>query len=298
MGKLTGKYAVITGGGKGIGRACGEKFLAEGAAGVTILDYDRELAENAAQNLPSATGKVIGIQCDVCNDEQVKNAISQVLRTFGRIDILVNNAGMAEIHAIDTTTDELWDRVIATNQSSVFYYCREAVKHFMTKMEGCIVNVSSTNGLRPLTGFAYSVSKFEANAITRSVALRFAGTKICCNALCPGGTNTPMMANNYDNTHSEKDENAMEILKRRNDFTIPWSDPIEQAGIILFLASDAASSITGAIVEADKGSFIRKSGLIPHRTFGSRSAPAQRPQRLQKFDTSPRRCRAAHKSFF
>jgi NAD(P)-dependent dehydrogenase (short-subunit alcohol dehydrogenase family) len=254
-GILAGKTAMITGGSMGIGGATAELFAEEGAA-VVVIARRKEPLDKIVETITKKGGKVLGIQADVTSPVDCKKAFAQAIKTFGSVNILVNNAGMSDLHAIDTTTDEQWNTVIATNQSSVFYYCREAIQHFKTRMEGCIINVSSTNGLRPLTGFAYPVSKSAVNAITRSVALRFAGTKIRCNALCPGGTNTPMLENSVNNPGAEKDEIAMKILQQRNDFSVPLSEPMEQARVILFLASDAASAITGAIIEADKGSFI------------------------------------------
>lgn len=254
MKMLEGKVAVISGGSMGIGGATAELF-AENGAKLIITARRKEPLDEMVEKIRAAGGTVTGVVADasVCDDWD--RVYQTALDTYGDYDIVVNNAGMSDLYAIDTTTNEEWDKVIATNQSSVFYSCRAAVKYMLKKNKGSIVNVSSANGMRPLSGFAYSVSKHAVNALTQSVALRCSGTPVRCNAVCPGGTDTPMMANSYS-AGVGLDPNIFQQMQKKIDLTLPNAKPIDQAWAIMFLASDYAKSITGAILAVDNGSFI------------------------------------------
>jgi NAD(P)-dependent dehydrogenase (short-subunit alcohol dehydrogenase family) len=168
---------------------------------------------------------------------------------------MVNNAGIAELHSIENISDEEWSSVLAVNLTGVFYYCRTAIQHFIPREQGVIVNVSSSNGLRPVAGCVYSTTKAAVNALTQSIALRFTKTKIRCNAICPGPTETPMMQTNLTQG-TDFDPALIEKMSHHVDMTIPYSDPIDQAYAALFLASDEAKAITGVTLLVDKGSYI------------------------------------------
>ena len=254
MKMLEGKIAIITGGSMGIGGATAELFAEHGAKLVITARRKDPLDEMVAK-IRAAGGEVIGVVADASSCDDCERVFQTALDTYGDVDIVVNNAGMADLYPIDTTTNEEWDKVIAINQSSVFYSCRRAVQYMLEKNKGAIVNVSSTNGMRPLSGFAYSVSKHAVNALTQSVALRCSGTKVRCNAVCPGGTDTPMMANSYS-AGVGLDPNIFAQMQKKIDLTLPNAQPIDQAWAIMFLASDYACSIQGAILAVDNGSFL------------------------------------------
>ncbi len=250
---LKGKAAIITGGSMGIGAAAAE-LLAQHGASVVITARGKDRLHEVAEKIVKDGGTALAVPGDVTSPEDCKNVFAQAIKTYGQVDIVVNNAGMSNMYFINNTTDEEWDKVIALNQTSLFYYCREAVLHMKPRMKGSIINVSSVNALRPIAGFAYSVSKYAVVGITRSIAYQFAGTNLRCNCLCPGVVNTPMTAD--FNAGKNLDEELMAILPKRLDMTIPFTDPIDQANVILFLASDLSSGMNGAIISADKGSYI------------------------------------------
>jgi NAD(P)-dependent dehydrogenase (short-subunit alcohol dehydrogenase family) len=250
---LEGKTAIITGGSMGIGGETAELFAREGAS-VVITARGEKALNDMVDKIRQNGGNALGIVSDVGSAMDCKKVFAAAIKEFGQVDILVNNAGIVDLYSIETTTDDGWEIVVAINQNGVFYYCREAIQHMLPRMQGAIVNVTSMNGIRPLCGFSYSVSKTAANAITRFIALRFAGTGIRCNAVAPGPTITPM--NNKYTPGVNTDEHVLEFMKKRCDYSIPYSDAIDQANAILFLASDLAKSINGTIIEVDKGSYI------------------------------------------
>lgn len=252
--RLEGKTAIITGGSVGIGAAIGELFAQEGASVVLTARREGPLQETVSR-IQAAGGKALGIVADAASGEDCKRVFKEAIAFFGPVDIMVNNAGMAELHSIENTSDEEWEKVVATNLTSVFYYCREAVQHFIPRNKGVIVNVSSTNGLRPVSGCAYSTTKAAVNSLTKSIALRFTKTPIRCNAVCPGGTDTPMMRENVTDGVGF-DPIIAENMGHHIDLTVPLSEAMDQAYAALFLASDEACAITGITLSVDKGSFI------------------------------------------
>jgi NAD(P)-dependent dehydrogenase (short-subunit alcohol dehydrogenase family) len=250
--RLKGKNAIITGGSTGIGAAVAELFAKEGASVVLTARREGPLMETV-NRINAAGGKALGIPSDVSSEADCKMVFRRAIDFFGDVDIMVNNAGIGDLHLIEETTDEVWENVMGINLNGVFYYCREAAKHFIPRGKGVIVNVSSMNGIRPVAGLAYCASKAAVNSLTQSIALRFTNTNIRCNAVCPGITDTPIIrVNPIDglNPISEK------ILKNHVDMTLPFAEPIEQANAVLFLASDESSAITGLILPVDHGSFI------------------------------------------
>lgn len=253
-GILEGKVAIITGGSKGIGGATAELFVKEGAF-VVITSRGKDALMARVEELKAMGGNVLGIVADASSSIDFKKVFERTLKEFGKLDILVNNAGTSNTLGIDKTTDEEWSRVIAINQSSVFYGCREAINYMLPRNSGAIINVASTNGIRPLSGFAYCVSKFAVIGITRSVALRLFKTNVRCNCVCPGPTNTAM-AEAFYSGQIEIDEVTMAMMSQKIDLNVPPAESMEQANSILFLASDAASAVNGAVFEVDKGSYI------------------------------------------
>lgn len=250
---LDQKVAIITGGSMGIGEATAELFAQHGAK-VVITGRHREALDEMAAKIRTDGGEVHAIVADAASLEDCKRVFQETLEVYGDIDILVNNAGTSSLYAIDTTTDEEWEKVVALNLSGVFHYCREAVTYMLEKNKGNIVNISSMNGVRPVSGCSYSVTKRAVNALSESIAMRCAGTPVRCNTVCPGGTDTPLMQSAFVN--GEIDPNILDGMQKRIDLTLPNTKPIDQAWAILFLASDYARAITGAELHVDHGSFL------------------------------------------
>ncbi len=252
-GRIKNKVAVITGAGSGIGKATAELFAKEGGIVISV-DFNKEAADETARAIIADGGKALAVKADVSSKQDCENVFSQALSNFGRVDILVNVAGIADMHRpVIKTDDELWERVIAINQTSVFYFCREALK-YMTK-EGCgsIINVSSVAGVYANSGAAYTASKYAVIGLTKNIAIQYAGTGIRCNAICPGVTQTAL---NTPEKLAFFDEEMREICGRHFDGTIETTYAIDQAHAILNFAGDEARCVTGQVVVIDRGMFL------------------------------------------
>ncbi len=250
MDRLKGKVAVITGASSGIGKGTAELFAKEGAAVVlTARRVDRLQA--LAEKIRGAGGNALVVPGDVTSVADVKNVIEQTIKTFGKMDILVNNAGIGDRHTASIrVTDQFWDQVIATDLTGVFYFCREALEHMVQAKEGVIVNVSSIGGVYGNAGASYSAAKAGVIGLTKNIAIQYAGTKIRCNAVCPGPTPTEL---NTPEQLAKFDQEFMEICERHTDHSVGDSEVIDQANAILFLASDESRCITGQSLVVDRG---------------------------------------------
>ena len=250
MDRLKGKIAVVTGASSGIGKGTAELFVKEGAA--VVLTARRVDRLNAlAEKIEEAGGKALVVPGDVTKLADVKNVIEQTIKAFGRIDILVNNAGIGDRHTPTIRlTDQFWDEVIATDLTSIFHYCREALRYMIQAEEGVIVNVSSIGGVYGNAGVSYSAAKAGVIGLTKNIAIQYAGTKIRCNAVCPGPVPTEL---NTPEQLAKFDQEFMAICERHTDHSVGDSEVIDQANAILFLASDESRYITGQSLVIDRG---------------------------------------------
>ena len=250
MDRLEGKVAVITGASSGIGEGTAELFVKEGAA--VVLTARRVDRLNAlAEKIEKAGGTVLVVPGDVTKVEDVRNVIEQTITTFGKIDILVNNAGIGDRHRPTIrVTDPFWDQVIGIDLTSVFHFCREALKYMVQAEEGVIVNVSSIGGVYGNAGAPYSAAKAGVIGLTKNIAIQYAGTRIRCNAVCPGPTPTEL---NTPEQLATFDQEFMAICERHNDHSVGDSEVIDQANAILFLANDESRCITGQSLVVDRG---------------------------------------------
>lgn len=245
---LTGKIALITGGGSGIGKETALLFAKHGAE-VCIIDLNATDAVNA---IVQAGGKARSFSCDVSNQQQVH----QVIEEIGKVDILVNNAGIAHIGKADTTSEADFDKVFNVNVKGA-YNCLHATLPLMVKQNsGVILNVSSIAALVGITDrFAYSMSKGAIQAMTYSVARDYIDAGIRCNCICPARVYTPFVENFLTKTYPGKEKEMFDKLSK--------SQPIGRMGttseiaiLILYLCSDEASFITGCDYPID-GGFIK-----------------------------------------
>ncbi len=250
MDRLKDKVAVITGASAGIGQGTAELFAKEGAA--VVLTARRVDRLNAiAERIERAGGKALVVPGDATKVADVRNVIERTIETFGKIDILVNNAGISDRHtAIIRVTDQFWDDVIDTDLTSVFYFCREALNYMVQAGEGVIVNVSSIGGVYGNAGVSYSASKAGVIGLTKNIAIQYAGTRIRCNAVCPGPTPTEL---NTPEQLATFDQEFMEICERHTDHSVGDSEVMDQANAILFLANDESRCITGQSLVVDRG---------------------------------------------
>lgn len=242
---FTGQVAVITGAASGMGAATAREFVARGGQ-VILMDLNAELAQRVADEL-GCTPPHIG---DVSDSSFCNAAIEIALERFGRVDVVVNAAGVILRADGPNTTDEAWQRMMNINVNGVFYMCRAAIPLMQKQGKGAIVNFGSIwGGVGSAGVVAYCASKGAVHQITRAMALDHVEEGIRINAVCPGEVNTPMLRSGRDRPPTEDDMQALAD-------TVPMkrlADPSEIAKVVCFLASDAASYMTGAMVPVDAG---------------------------------------------
>ena len=249
-GSLMGKVALITGGASGIGRATAELFAREGAA-VGIVDIDAVAGQAVAESIAQAGGEAIFISCDVTKSEACEQAVAQVVKRWNQLDVLFNNAGVTRRASVLGTTEEEWDWVMAVNLKSVFLMSKSALPVMIDRGSGSIVNTSSGWGLvGGKDAVSYCASKGAVVQLTRAMAVDHGPQGIRVNAICPGDTDTPMLANEAQQlgqTHEQILAESVDRPLRR------VGRPEEIAQAVLYLASDAASFVTGTTLVVDGG---------------------------------------------
>jgi 3-hydroxybutyrate dehydrogenase len=258
--RLKDKVTLITGGGRGIGRAIALAFAREGAQ-VAIAARTTEQLARAAEEIRAECGtQVLHVACDVSDLESVKGMFACVRERFGRgADIMVNNAGIAESAPLVKTEDEFWHRHLAINLTGTFYCTRAALPAMLERGWGRIINIASIAGKTGAPYIAaYSASKHGVLGLTRSVALEVATRGITVNAICPGYVDTDMTARAVEiisaKTNKSADE-ATDVLKRMS----PQNRLItseEVASLALLLATDEGRGINGQAINVDGGSLL------------------------------------------
>ena len=246
---LKGKVAIVTGGASGLGRAIAEGYAQCGAA-VGVVDVAEDGAREAAAEIERQGGQAVAVVCDVRDPDEVRAAVSDVVTRFGRIDILMNNAGIGYRSKAEEMTDTMWDRVLDINLKGAFLFCREVGRILIRQGRGGrIINMSSIAGIVGLeTGNAnYAASKGGMIAMTRCLAIEWAKHQILVNAIAPSHTKTPLI----ETLMKEKPETEQYFLGN-----IPLGrlgEPSEIVGPAEFLASEAASFVTGQVLAVDGG---------------------------------------------
>lgn len=234
---LEGKVALITGASYGMGRTIAELFAEEGACVVLTARHVEQLNE-VVEGIRAKGGKAVGVVADVCSTEDTKRVFKTAIETYGDLDILINNAGIGEQKIIDDTSDEWMLHVMNTNLGGPMRYIREALKVFLPKNDGCIINISSVNGNRPFCGATYTSTKGALNTLTKNVAMRLIDTNIRCNAVAPGGSKMLNWSGHFVY------------------FPGPECDPIDQAYACLYLASKMGRHVKGQVLQVCNGAFL------------------------------------------
>jgi NAD(P)-dependent dehydrogenase (short-subunit alcohol dehydrogenase family) len=247
---LAGKTALVTGGGRGIGRAIAERLAREGAKVAVTGRTSAEIDEVAR-----VTGGVARAM-DMADRASVRSGLAAVLEQVGNIDVLVNNAGIAESTPYHKTPDELWDRSFEVNVTSAFFLCRALIPPMIVNGFGRVVNVASNAGL---TGYAYacaySASKHAMIGMTRTIALEIALSPVTINAVCPGWVRTRMAEEAVDRIHKKTGRAAAEA-RRMLERMSPQQrmvEPEEVAHVVAMLAAPEARSIHGQAIVVDGG---------------------------------------------
>ena len=253
---LKDRIALITGGGRGIGRAIALNFAREGAT-VIVSARTEEQVEAVAKEIGS---QALAIVCDVSDPASVKAMFTKTQESLGRgPEILVNNAGIAETATLVQTDDELWHRHLNINLSGTFYCTRAALPNMLAKRWGRIINIASIAGKTGAPYIsAYAASKHGVLGLTRSVAHEVATMGITANAICPGYVDTEMVSRGIEKIKSatgRSAEEALEALKKMSP-QHRLVTPEEVAAVALLLASDEGRGITGQAINVDGGSLM------------------------------------------
>ena len=245
--KLDGRVALVTGGNKGLGLVMAQA-LAEAGADVVVTSRKRENAEAGAAAIAQATGRrTLGVVVDVTDARQINAMVQTILETFGRIDILVNNAGINIRKPIEEFDEASWDQVQNTNLKAPFLCCQAVGRQMKEQRSGRIINIASMLGLTALPErSAYCASKAGLIQLTKVLALEWAPYNVTVNALCPGPFATDLNLSVINNPQANQFFVNHIPLGR-------WGRPEELKGVITFLASDAASFMTGTAIVFDGG---------------------------------------------
>lgn len=252
-GKLSGKVAIVTGGGGGIGKGIALLFGKEGAV-VVIVNRSKSGAETASE-IRGFGGSAKWIAADVGHSDQVQAMVQETVETFGRIDILVNNAAVQHLYPLWELPEECFEEMLRTNLGGYFHCAKYTIPHMIAQRKGSIINISSNLAFRALATFSgYSATKGGIVAMSRTLALECAPYGIRVNCICPGSTRTPIMDSILENF---KDPDA--VLKAAGQ-AMPvgrLAVPEDVAKLALFLASDDAEMLLGASVILDGGASIQ-----------------------------------------
>lgn len=236
--RLAGKSAVVTGGGRGIGRAVCEAFAREGCS-VMVTDIDIGNADEVASAIKAAGGTAVARLLDVTDKDEVGAAVKEALGAFGKLDIMVNNAGIGGSGS--------WEETVAVNLSGVYYGSLAAAETMAASGGGVIVNTASVAGLVGLAGaFPYVAAKHGVVGLTREFAIAYGGRGVRVNCVCPGWVETEMTRRLHENEASKRRLESQTLLGR-------FAQPTEIANAFLFLASDESSYMTGSALVIDGG---------------------------------------------
>lgn len=250
MKRLENKACIVTGAASGIGKATAERLAEEGGK-VICVDLNKDALEATVKEIRAKGGTAEAVAADVSDDKQVKAFIDKCAQLYSSVDVLVNNAGVNIPGVFHEVSNDVIDKTLNVNVKGPMYGCRAAIPYMLKQGGGSIVNVSSVNGIVSEPFLAvYSASKGAVVMLTKGVALDYAKQNIRCNAICPGWVDTPI---NY--AHAEMLGGLQKVYDSIGTFQPIGrpGTPREIANLALFLASDEASFITGAIISADGG---------------------------------------------
>jgi NAD(P)-dependent dehydrogenase (short-subunit alcohol dehydrogenase family) len=246
---LRNKVSIITGGGRGLGKAMAQS-LAQAGSDIVIADLDLETAKQTADWLDSEGGRTLAVQVDVTDPVDVDKMTDEILRKLGRIDVLFNNAGISQWVNIEEMSLEDWRRIMSVNLDSVFIVSKAVGKVMIKQGKGSIVNTSSMSGVivnTPQSQAAYNVSKAGVIMLTKSLAFEWARHNIRVNTIAPGYMETEMVGQ-FRAQHQDKIDLWTSLTPMNR-----MGKPHELGALAVYLASDASSYMTGAVCLIDGG---------------------------------------------
>jgi NAD(P)-dependent dehydrogenase (short-subunit alcohol dehydrogenase family) len=254
MGRVAGKVAIVTGGAAGIGRACALALAREGAR-VAVADVDEAGGVETASAIRADGGEAFFRRADVGVTADMRELVQEAAGRWGRLDVLVNNAGVAISGSVTEISEEDWERVLSVNLSGVWRGMRFAIPEMLKTGGGSVINTSSVQSVVGFRGWAgYAASKGGINGLTRQAAVDYADRGIRVNAVLPGTILTPMneriLATAPDPSEVERDWLSLHPVGR-------LGQPEEVAALVVFLASDESSFITGELIRVDGGLVVR-----------------------------------------
>lgn len=246
---LKDKVAIITGANSGVGAAAAKLFASEGAK-VVICARRAEPLEAVAAEIRAEKGEVLCIPTDISDKASVEALVEKTLAAYGKIDVLVNNAGVLDssFAGIASYDDSELMRMLNINTMGTMNCIRAVIPHMAAGAS--IVNINSIGGSKGTAGVTYSASKAAVLGVTKQIALCYASQGIRCNAICPGGINTPMTSGM---DLSKVDMSVMQAIGNHTDGNIAASEPEEVANVALLLACHLSATVTGQVIVADKG---------------------------------------------
>jgi 2-deoxy-D-gluconate 3-dehydrogenase len=252
---LTGKSAVVTGGGAGIGEAICLR-LAQAGAGVTVMDIDSEAAGRTVEQIKSNGGEASAVVADAANVGDAAKVVGRAVEVFGGLDILVNNAGAFPHASVLEVTEEMWDLVLNVNLRSVMFYSQAAARKMIEAGRGGkIVNIASMEGLHPREDLAhYVTAKAGVAMLTKALALELAPHNILVNAVAPGGIMTAGAV--AQQTAIKASGKSLREIYEKFMARLPlgrMGEPDDVARVVLFLASPATDYMTGSVIVVDGG---------------------------------------------
>jgi NAD(P)-dependent dehydrogenase (short-subunit alcohol dehydrogenase family) len=246
------KIVIVTGAGSGIGEATAKHFAQHGAK-VIVSDRNLESAQKVVDDINKKGGEARVNQCDVAKFEQVEALVNFAVTTYGQLDVIVNNAGIGpkNLSKVAQSTLEDWDRVIAVNQTGVFYCMKLALKQMENQGHGNIVNIASLAGLKASpNNISYSASKFAVVGMTKSAAMEYVSKNIRVNAVCPGYTESALL-DKLKGAREDMDAMLKSVIPMRR-----FGKATEIAEAVVWLASDSTAFMTGQTITLDGGTSL------------------------------------------